>query len=64
MDASGTHCGETNKFDNDLSKAKKNCEFVLPVNVNEEVMLAFRDVYKKSFKLKVKQMIKNILVKN
>ena len=64
MDASGTHCGKTEKYANDLTMAKRDCNLSLPVNVNEKIMRVFRKVYKKSFKLKVKQMIKNILVKN
>ena len=64
MDASGTHCGKTNKFENDLSKAKSLCDFFLPVRVNEAIMHSFRRVYKRSFKSKIKHKIKQILKMN
>ncbi|MDD2338775.1 MAG: glycosyltransferase [Methanosarcina sp.] len=46
-DGTGTHCGETHIFENDLSKTKRNCNFIRDIRLNEDVMLEFRKFYRK-----------------
>jgi len=46
-DGTGTHCGETHIFENDLSKAKRTCNFIKDIQLNEDVMLEFRKFYRK-----------------
>lgn len=46
-DGTGTHCGETHIFENNLSKAKRNCNFIRDIRLNEDVMLEFNKFYRK-----------------
>lgn len=46
-DGTGTHCGETHIFENNLSKAKRNCNFIRDIQINEDVMLEFNKFYRK-----------------
>ena len=46
-DGTGTHCGETRIFENDLSRAKRTCAFIKDMQLNEDVMLEFRKFYRK-----------------
>ncbi|MEL7663307.1 MAG: glycosyltransferase [Methanosarcina mazei] len=46
-DGTGTHCGETNIFENDLSKAIKNCNLIQNIQLNKSVMLEFNKFYRK-----------------
>jgi len=46
-DGTGVHCGETHVFENDLSKAKRTCNFLEDIQLNEEVMLEFWKFYSK-----------------
>lgn len=46
-DGTGTHCGETHIFENNLSKAKRNCNFIRDIQINEDVMLEFKKFYRK-----------------
>jgi len=46
-DGTGTHCGETHVFENDLSRAKRTSNFVEKIQINEDVMLAFQKFYQK-----------------
>jgi hypothetical protein len=61
MDASGTHCGKTSRFINDLTRAKKNCEYILPVEANVDVQHSFRQVYKRTFLSKIKKKVRQII---
>jgi len=63
-DGSGTHCSKTNIFENDLSKAKRICTFMKDIQINNEVMLAFRKVYsKKSMPVKLINKVSRVLFK-
>jgi hypothetical protein len=46
-DGTGTHCGETHIFKNDLSSTKRACNFVKDIQLDEDVMLEFRKFYHK-----------------
>lgn len=46
-DGTGTHCGETHIFENDLSNAKRTCNFVKDIQLDEDVMLEFRKFFRK-----------------
>lgn len=46
-DGTGTHCGETHIFENNLSKAKQTCNFIKGIQINEDVMLEFKKFYRK-----------------
>lgn len=63
-DGTGTHCGETNIFENDLSKAIKNCNFIQNIQLNKSVMLEFNKFYrKKSLPTQVINKLLRVLVK-
>jgi hypothetical protein len=47
IDGTGTHCGVTNIFENDVSKAKRTCNFVKDIKLREDVMLEFEKFYRK-----------------
>lgn len=47
-DGTGTHCGKTNIFENDLSKAKQTCNFIKDIQIKEDVMVEFRKLYRKT----------------
>jgi len=64
-DGTGTHCGETNIFENDLSKAKLICNFVENIQLHEDVMLEFRKFYsKKSLPMQGINMLSRFLFKH
>ncbi len=46
-DGTGTHCGETHIFENDLAKAKRTCTFIKDIQPHEDVMLEFRKFHSK-----------------
>lgn len=63
-DGTGTHCGETHIFENDLSKAKRNCNFIQNIQLNKSVMLEFNKFYrKKSLPMQGIDKLLRILVK-
>jgi hypothetical protein len=61
MDSSGVHCSKTDKFVNDLMNSKKDCKFILPVQVDEDVMHLFSRVHKMTFKSKIKRIVNSII---
>jgi len=46
-DGTGTHCGETHIFENDLSRAKRTCDFIEDIQLNEDIMREFKMFYRK-----------------
>jgi len=63
-DGTGTHCGETCIFENDLSRAKRTCAFIKDIQLNEDVMLEFRKFYrKKSLLVQGMNKISRVLLK-
>ncbi len=63
-DGTGTHCGETHIFENDLSKTKRNCNFIQNIQLNKSVMLEFNKFYrKKSLPMQGIDKLLKILVK-
>lgn len=47
LDGTGTHCGVTDVLKNDVSKAKKTCNFVKDIKLHENVMEEFKKYYSK-----------------
>lgn len=46
-DGTGNHCGKTKIFENDLASAKRTCNFIKDIQLDEDVMLEFRKFYRK-----------------
>lgn len=47
LDGTGVHCGVTDILKNNISKAKKTCNFVKDIRLHEDVMLELNKFYRK-----------------
>jgi len=61
-DGTGTHCGTSSVYKNDLSKSKRQCSFIKSIKVNKKVMDAFRKVYQTGSKFSLRKVIKILIM--
>jgi hypothetical protein len=55
-DGSGSHCGDTEKFNNDLVLSKRDVSFIRDIKIDNKVIDSFRKAYRKTFCSKIKQL--------
>ena len=62
-DGSGQHCGNTNRYINDLLEVSENIEFPKHIEVDERVMDEFRSIYKRGILERLMKIIERITCK-
>ncbi|MDK2892488.1 glycosyltransferase [Methanohalophilus sp.] len=56
-DGSGQHCGNTKRYENDLSKAPENIKFQNNIEIDKMIIENFRNIYKRSIRGLIKKKI-------
>jgi hypothetical protein len=61
-DGTGTHCGVSSMYSNDLKESKENCSFIRSVEVDKRVINSFKKVYQSGPRFSLKKTIKNLIL--